>query len=371
MVLRGISLIHLFEFPIHEARKRQSFELLNNLESMDDPCLIIALQLQLEDLEEFRRSRKGKGVEGDVNDEDLALDAYRAEVEAMYNLLHDSRVAQSIARAVETDAEVISIAREDEARATRDRQLACTLGGVAPPPNLQSEDVVMLDADDDALKRFAYFNTATSIGEEDKKDPCTTPSSSKLNGKIPEDCHEDVKRQECVVCGEQKHDFDTLRAPCGDLYCRDCVVSLFRAAIEDESLFPPRCCRQPIGIELAMDFLGPTIQAEFRAKSTEFSSSNRTYCFQPSCSRFLPPSTINNDVGTCPCGSRTCTICKAEAHNGECPDDPATRDLLALATTNGWRQCLRCKRMIELTYGCNHITQGSPAPRVFHALTPI
>ena len=110
---------------------------------------------------------------------------------------------------------------------------------------------------------------------------------------------------------------------CWHLYCQDCIVSLFKASIEDDSFFPPRCYRQSIEMNLTMDFLEPKLQVDLRAKSVEFPTENRTRSSRPPCSQPVSPSMIKNNIGTCRCRSLTCSICKAEAHVGECPDDPA------------------------------------------------
>ena len=324
--------------------------------TMDDRCVTVALQLQLEDLQAFNKTRKGKSVEGKQDDVDLALETYHAELESLERYLQDLRLAKSIVRAVESDGEIIRIAREEEDRAIRDRRVACTLGGLGLPQKPKREDFMVLDPADKVLENLARMSGSVTLEKTGEVHRPARASSSKSTGKKHVSFQGDVKRQECVACREQKHDFDTLRASCGDVYCRECIVSLFLAALTDESLFPPRCCRQNIELEAAQDFLEPEIQEEYRLKEIEYSTPNRTYCTQPWCSRFLPSSAVTADVGTCLCGFQTCTICKAAAHTGDCPEDPATQDMLALAASYGWRQCSGCKRMVELAFGCNHIT---------------
>lgn len=76
---------------------------------------------------------------------------------------------------------------------------------------------------------------------------------------------------------------------------------------------------------------------------------------------------IEDEVAACfECKCTTCTICKSRSHTGDCPNDTATQQLLAIAHTNGWKRCRSCKRMIELDHGCNHMTLVSPiSPRSF------
>jgi hypothetical protein len=88
------------------------------------------------------------------------------------------------------------------------------------------------------------------------------------------------------------------RAPCRHIYCVGCLRNLFTASLQDETLMPPRCCRQEIPVALAQ--LTPEEIEEFNAKRLENSTVDRLYCSQPTCSAFIPPALIVNSVGTCP-----------------------------------------------------------------------
>jgi hypothetical protein len=86
--------------------------------------------------------------------------------------------------------------------------------------------------------------------------------------------------------------------PCGHAYCIECLKELFIKSMQDETLMPPRCCQQEIPIALAKLTLKET--QDFNAKRLEYSTANRLYCSQPTCSTFIPPTYIVNSVGTCP-----------------------------------------------------------------------
>jgi hypothetical protein len=68
--------------------------------------------------------------------------------------------------------------------------------------------------------------------------------------------------------------------------------------MKDESLMPPCCCQQNIPITLA-NLTSKEIE-DFHAKRVEFSTKDRLYCSQNTCSTFIPPTSIINKVGTCP-----------------------------------------------------------------------
>lgn len=95
----------------------------------------------------------------------------------------------------------------------------------------------------------------------------------------------------------------------------------------------------------------------FRQRQLEMDTPNRTYCSNKPCSIFIRPSNMDGDKATCPeCDTRTCTICKGGAHEGDCPQDSAVVALMAAAAREGFKQCPSCRVMVELTFGCNHMT---------------
>ena len=149
-----------------------------------------------------------------------------------------------------------------------------------------------------------------------------------------------------------------IRAPCGHDYDVDCVVGLFRAATTDESLFPPACCRQPFNFQRLRQHMDRELASLFEKKAREFSTQNRVYCSRASCSAFLGPATNSATAMACNgCGTQTCGHCKKAAHSASqrCTND-ADKEVLAMATREGWKRCPRCGLVVELIYGCNHMT---------------
>ena len=144
---------------------------------------------------------------------------------------------------------------------------------------------------------------------------------------------------------------------CGDLYCRLCLNECFDSAAWNEATFPPSCAHGPIEFNNVKGSLFRAISELYELKAEEWSTPNRTYCYEPACSQWIPPSNIQDRKATCLlCAKVTCVYCKAKSHEDECPDDPAIKDFKALAKQEGYRQCSQCGRMIERRAGCNHIT---------------
>jgi hypothetical protein len=169
---------------------------------------------------------------------------------------------------------------------------------------------------------------------------------------------------DCVICQDPIRGTE-IRAPCGHYYGIDCVTDLFQSATRDETLFPPRCCRQNIPFAQVQPHLSQTLVTTFQQKEVEFSTLKRVYCSFPTCSRFLGP--LSEDISaskvyTCPasgCGRQTCAKCR-EQHSGDsthtCRLDADANQVLELSRTSGWARCPGCSQMIELHMGCYHMT---------------
>ncbi|KAK8243533.1 hypothetical protein HDK90DRAFT_125739 [Phyllosticta capitalensis] len=161
---------------------------------------------------------------------------------------------------------------------------------------------------------------------------------------------------QCAACLEPTG--NSARVPCGHDYCPACINRFFLSAVKDETLYPPRCCSIEIPLVAVTGLLSHQTVESFKEKAPEWLTQDRTYCSQALCSTWIPPNNIQSDIGTCPsCRAQTCTLCKAEAHHDEdCPSDEGAQKLIKLAKKKKWQRCYQCRRLIELTRGCNHMT---------------
>ncbi|KAF2140809.1 uncharacterized protein K452DRAFT_359264 [Aplosporella prunicola CBS 121167] len=165
---------------------------------------------------------------------------------------------------------------------------------------------------------------------------------------------------QCAACCES-HRHDMVLLPCGHEYCKHCIDQIFRVAISDPTHFPPRCCTQIIPRVTVSRILPAETLSAFEQKQTKLNTPNCTYCHEPSCGAFIPPqkgsSSYTSDVAEyTACGRSTCTTCKASAHVGDCPKDTSLQQLLHAAKENQWQRCYKCRRLVQLAYGCLHIT---------------
>ena len=319
---------------------------------MDDDDATCIIQLQLEDLKDLQAKSKKRADDENLSDADLAFQIYSSELEVLDRCFADHRMGMSISRAVDSDSNTIISTRVEEENATRDRELACSLGGVGAPQRPECKDFVTIAEDDEILRRLSALNAS---GPRKQNTQLASSSRSRVDQSLLD---APVIQIQCTACQDDSFDFDTLTAPCGHPYCRVCIAELFERSTVDESLFPPRCCRQAIPIEDIETLVEPALVAKFTDKSIELGTKDRTYCHRPGCSAFIFPDYVHGETGTCSsCWYRTCTICKGAEHIGaDCPNDPLLHQVLDAAEEHGWQRCFSCRRMVELEVGCNHIT---------------
>lgn len=115
----------------------------------------------------------------------------------------------------------------------------------------------------------------------------------------------------CVVCQEEFNIQETIQLVRLHRYCHPCIQKFFQRSILDEQLFPPKCCRSRIDIELVEDILSKDVITSFRNKTIENATQNPIYCSDPQCSKHIPKENIKNDQASCSiCKRVTCVICK-------------------------------------------------------------
>ncbi|RPD65691.1 hypothetical protein L226DRAFT_235378 [Lentinus tigrinus ALCF2SS1-7] len=179
--------------------------------------------------------------------------------------------------------------------------------------------------------------------------------------------HNRLTGHDCVSCMDPIRGVE-VRTPCGHYYDKTCILELFEAAMKDESLFPPRCCRQRIPFASVSSYMGAASVTKLRERTLEFGTQKRVYCAKPSCSRFLgkqyegnlPYIRVPRFQCTAPgCTTVTCSSCKNEVKSGlmhQCQASNADDHVLAMGQRSGWARCPGCETMIELNMGCYHMT---------------
>ncbi|KAG9693863.1 hypothetical protein KCU95_g6185, partial [Aureobasidium melanogenum] len=323
--------------------------------SMDLETTALILQLQRDDLEAALS-------EGDALD-NVALELQLQELSLIQSIHKDYTIAQSCSRAMLSDRKILAAEISAEQQAIRDCDMARQLN---ENENMQLVPYVPQESESKSqeqsiLRQEVRIGAALALPNDDSnKQLILYTGKATLDNDDDEqgdgDYH-DPTPIACVACTEEFPWFDILEVPCGHHYCVGCLSVLFEDSMVDETMYPPRCCRQTIPLDDAKPLLHPKLVRNFEQKSIELDTKDRTYCFDPRCSTFIPTDHIANDVAGCPdCGKRTCGICKAAAHRGDCPRDEALQQFLQAADNQGWQRCYVCRRVVDLRSGCNHIT---------------
>jgi hypothetical protein len=338
---------------------------------MDFETATLILQLQLEDSNELFESceGKGKGREGELSDSQVAFQTYKEDLERTAAIVADRKMSSSIARACVLDGDVVVESLSQEQAAAGDRDIACTLGGVAAHCSLPPWTVGSEFLDEEVLEKLRALYVTAPVEEASPENQLAVSRSNGLANESDEDVAKSSSwastknlpkhtKRSCIACQEQISFFNLARAPCDHEYCRDCLRDLFRASLGDNSLFPPRCCRQSIatGSSIRIFLTGDLIH-RYEQKKIEFDTPDRTYCANPLCSAFIRGENITNEQAFCPnCLTSTCTICSKASHTGDRPEDVALQQALDAAEQHGWQRCYNCRRLVELEIGCSHIT---------------
>ncbi|KAI2625479.1 hypothetical protein GGS21DRAFT_530999 [Xylaria nigripes] len=325
-----------------------------NWSSADDASLELILSLLRDDVSQVASVSKGKQVAGTLSDAQIALQLYSQELDQASVFASDRRMINSMQHAVHADTNVILESQRLEREAENDRRVAMALVGEQVDRMDSTGKAINIGRSATDFELTEKLRTACNIGYDRDDDIYAQPESSSWAASRKS---RPSQRQPCSVCSEDTSPANMARAPCGHDYCRECLQLLFRNAISDESLFPPRCCRQAIPADENRVLLSSDLFQEFNKKAVEFSTPNRIYCHQPSCSAFIPPIMIRNGVARCSaCLANTCTTCKGNSHRGDCPFDKDLQRVLQVARQEGWQRCRNCSTMVELNTGCFHIT---------------
>ncbi|OAP62769.1 hypothetical protein AYL99_01996 [Fonsecaea erecta] len=280
-------------------------------DDLDDDSADLILQLQLHDLEEFKQSRAGKQREGSGSDAEIAAGLLEESLGDLRTFLADRRMTKSIARAVQADGTILTQNALAEEAALEDHALAHRLNGT----NIDSEvKIPSKSIDDTTLSKLAGLYVSEALGQTlanchigpDLVQGADEEPETSTRAAMRRDTRDGNLNRHCEACREPKKYFDVVAAPCNHEYCRDCLRDLFDASLTDESLFPPRCCRQSIPLDAVSIFLTSELKREFQQKEVEFSTPNRTYCSRTECSLFISAENIVDEIANCPsCAART------------------------------------------------------------------
>lgn len=321
---------------------------------------IAALTLQLEEIVDREETKKAKYTEKNIPDLEIAYASYLAEIKDHLQFLEDVKLARSIANAVDSDAQAIAELSQAEAQDEQDRQVAVQMNDLdpnveAPPPYTEADQTSM---EDEVIRRLATL--LSSSGDfEDEETGVAGPSEPYERRQA--NALENLAREafQCTACTDNFRWADITQLQCGHDYCGSCLKQfIMRGVIEhDLALIPPRCCGQPLSDAMITKTLDVGEVEDFRNAVLERNASDKTYCSNQDCGKFIAPAQIVAGKATClRCESNTCTSCKNSFHEDDCAADPALQATLGLGIENGWQRCSSCHALVAIEWGCNHMT---------------
>lgn len=167
-----------------------------------------------------------------------------------------------------------------------------------------------------------------------------------------------VERHDCALCLSPISGIPH-KLQCGHWYDMDCLKEMFSKNVDDERLFPPRCCNSTIPLSLVERYLSQELKDLYENKQKEYSTAARLYCSNPDCRRFIGPRRNSVESIRCEaCHKSTCARCTGPAHelSRRCKLDKNMRAALLLGQREGWQRCPGCRTLIMRNGGCLHIS---------------
>lgn len=159
----------------------------------------------------------------------------------------------------------------------------------------------------------------------------------------------------CASCLEE-FESKVCTLTCRHTYCLPCVAKFAKITLNNEYLWPAKCCQQEIPRILLEQALSSSELRILRTREKEFAVpvDQRFYCTKPKCGKFFIP--VKTGDGTaCPhCKFKMCTHCRSPQHKPDvsCLQDKNIQALVAEGTLEEWCTCPRCYRWIELVGDC-------------------
>uniref|UniRef100_A0A5B7BLC9 RBR-type E3 ubiquitin transferase n=1 Tax=Davidia involucrata TaxID=16924 RepID=A0A5B7BLC9_DAVIN len=194
---------------------------------------------------------------------------------------------------------------------------------------------------------------------------------------------EDGSFQNCSICCEEKPMPMMITLKCSHEFCSHCMKTYVDGKVQSSQV-PIRCpqlrCKYCIATTECRSFLPVNSYESLERALAEANvlNSDKIYCPFPNCSVLLDPheclstrvsssSQSDNSCVECPvCQRFICVECGVPWHTSmSCEEyqnlpleerDAGDITLHRLAQNNRWRRCQQCRRMIELTHGCYHMT---------------
>ncbi|KAJ5995434.1 hypothetical protein N7481_002411 [Penicillium waksmanii] len=302
------------------------------------------------DLTEVEKSlAKRKRVDEALNDREVALISLETEIE------RQERIAENISLALEVNF-AIEISEDERiglGSGKRSKHISRSGPEVVCLPDIDTFD------DPESKHKYRAGRVVIDLTGSDDEDLILTKVDTRpsANTRSKKKKDRETATTACTACLDSFKESETFAGKCGHAFCRECLRTMFLISMQDEQLYPPRCCNEPVKPKSLLQILDFDQIRAFDEKVIEYSAKDRLYCFEPTCSKFIPKTAIHQEIATCPaCKKQTHELCRSPVHPGvDCPMDEALQSLLKVAKKQKWKRCPKCHAMVSLSSGCAHI----------------
>ncbi|CAL9234162.1 unnamed protein product [Arabidopsis halleri] len=181
-------------------------------------------------------------------------------------------------------------------------------------------------------------------------------------------------KKTCSICFDDDINADQMFSVdiCCHVFCSECVRRHIEVRLAGgySVTCPQYRCKSKLTYGSCVNILTPKVKEmwEQRIREDSIHVTDRVYCPNPTCSALMSLTELYQLTGSkrccVKCGEPFCIKCKVPWHNNlsckrykELHSNRATNDnkLTQLANQKSWRQCSKCKQMIELSEGCVHV----------------
>ncbi|KAJ0476775.1 putative transcription factor C2H2 family [Helianthus annuus] len=209
----------------------------------------------------------------------------------------------------------------------------------------QQKIVKFLDQVNLLRKRFTYCEPSL-IASKDVKFAFKLAREA-INSQISKVVSSQEKLENCVICLDDKSidQFFPVEG-CTHRYCYSCIKQHVEVKLLHGVL--PKCPHEGCGNELKIESCEKFLTLKFtemmrqRLKEDSIPVTEKFYCPYPKCSSLMVPWHENLSCVEYKRRNPTPLVEESKLKN--------------LAARNLWRQCIKCKHMIELAAGCYHMT---------------
>ncbi|GJT84264.1 ribonuclease H domain-containing protein [Tanacetum coccineum] len=188
--------------------------------------------------------------------------------------------------------------------------------------------------------------------------------------------------EQCTICFDSSNSGQMFSVnKCLHRYCYSCMRKHVEAKLLQAQL--PKCphegCKSHLEIECCKKFLNQELYdiMSLRIREASIPPTEKVYCPFSNCSALMSKSEVKEYTATSSaagqgtgmrkcvkCRRLFCVNCKVPWHDKfTCSDykryypsrSASEAKLKDLASRNHWRQCIKCKNLVELAAGCYHI----------------